>query len=395
MKIVMVAAKFSGDEANTYRKAMAAWKQGGDVAKFEDRIQRTMIERGYTPEFAQNLCLQLRGFGSYGFPESHAASFAHLVYVSSWLKRYHPAAFAAGLLNSQPMGFYAPAQIVRDAKDHGVEVRPVDVNHSEWDSTLEGGHAEPAPADTPKSRWGWDGPALRLGFRQVKGLREAEIRRLVEVREHGGPFKSVEELHHRTRLPSSAIDKLAEADAFGSLRRSRRAATWETLAISNEPAELFDTADPSAAIEAKLLPAMSRGEEVIADYASHGLSLKAHPMSLMRKELTAQRIITAQELEKRQSGWVSVAGVVLLRQRPGTASGVVFMTIEDETGIVNLILRPKIFDLYLAAARYARILRADGRVERNGKVIHVMARRLTDLSGELGRSELFRSRDFH
>ncbi len=480
MRVVMVAAEFTGDEANRYRKAMAAWKKGGDIEKFESRILSRMIEKGYTSEFAQQLCLQLRGFGSYGFPESHAASFAHLVYASSWIKRYYPAAFCAGLLNSQPMGFYAPAQIVRDAIEHGVDVRGVDVNISEWDCGLEddiplapvpGGEgrvegvapggskvvesheaasstfsSNSNPSSTlpltltlsrqgfayripeyggegtgnrlranrieydsftdprflsasqqlQKSDWGHLGPAVRLGFRIIKGLRKEEIAKLVESRRRDGAFRSIEELHRRTHLSSAAIDSLAEADAFGSLQRSRRAATWESLAVSDTPMDLFDQLTPeSTPIEANQLPAMSLGQEVLADYATTSLSLKAHPISLMRDELNRRGVITSAQLEKRKVGWVKVAGLVLLRQRPGTASGIVFMTLEDETGIVNLIVRPRIFDQYLAAARHGRILLVEGRVERNGKVIHVMARHMFDIGNELESGQLFRSRDFH
>lgn len=229
----------------------------------------------------------------------------------------------------------------------------------------------------------------------IKGLRQEEIDKLIAARSQG-PFRSIEELHRRTHLSSAAIDRLAEADAFGSMRRSRRAATWESLAVSDAPMDLFDSLTPEPSPpEASQLPRMSLGEEVLADYSTTSLSLKAHPISLMRDELKRRGVITSAQLSKRQAGWVKVAGLVLLRQRPGTASGIVFMTLEDETGIVNLIVRPKIFDQYLAAARHGRILLVEGRVERNGKVIHVMARRLTDIGNELESGSLFRSRDFH
>jgi error-prone DNA polymerase len=229
----------------------------------------------------------------------------------------------------------------------------------------------------------------------VKGLRREEIEKLIATR-RDGPFRSVEELHRRTHLSLAAIDKLAEADAFGSIRRSRREATWESLAVSDVPMGLFDALTPQPTPqETRQLPAMSLGQEVLADYATTSLSLKAHPISLMRQELQRRGVITSEQLVRQKPGWVKVAGLVLLRQRPGTASGIVFMTLEDETGIVNLIVRPKVFDQYLAAARHGRILLVEGRVERSGKVIHVVARRLYDIGGELESGSLFRSRDFH
>jgi error-prone DNA polymerase len=246
-----------------------------------------------------------------------------------------------------------------------------------------------------KGEWGRPGPAVRLGFRVIKGLRKEEIEKLIAAR-RDGPFRSIEELHRRTHLSSAAIDTLAEADAFGSMGRTRRSATWESLAVTDTPMDLFDSLTPlPSPEEARQLPSMSLGQEVLADYATTSLSLKAHPISLMRDELKRRGVITSEQLGKRKIGWVKVAGLVLLRQRPGTASGIVFMTLEDETGIVNLIVRPKIFDEHLAAARHGRILLVEGRVERSGKVIHVMARRLFDIGNELESGSLFRSRDFH
>ncbi len=390
MKIVMVAAGFSGEEANRYRRAMAAWKQGGAVELFERKIIAGMLANGYKEDFALRLCSQLRGFGSYGFPESHAASFALLVYASSWIKRHHPAVFACALLNSQPMGFYAPAQIVRDAIEHGVPVRPVDVNFSDYDCTLEG-DARVAASALDKARWGVGGPALRLGLRRVKGLREAHARRIVACRQAHGRFTSVEQFHFASGLPKSAIERLAEADAFNSLPCSRRPAAWQALALCDAQLPLFPEPPVEDDIE---LPPMPLGQEVLADYATGGLSLKAHPVSLVRPQLNKRRVIPAARLRSLHRGWVRVAGLVLIRQRPGTASGVVFMTIEDETGVANLIVTPAIFDAYRPAARHAMLLQADGPLQRQGDVIHVHARKLHDL-GHLLAEFAVPSRDFH
>jgi error-prone DNA polymerase len=404
--MVMVAAGFSAEEADQLRRAMAAWRYSGSIDKFHAKIVKGMLANGYTREFAERAFQQIKGFGEYGFPESHAASFALLVYASAWIKRHHPAVFACGLLNSQPMGFYAPAQIVRDARDHGVEVRPVDVNHSDWDCTLEYERStgcEPVPdcsdarVKNPfhgKHTWGHGGPALRLGFRQIKGMKEAHGKLIVKARRRLGEFTSIEQFHQATNLPAAAVRKLAEADAFSSIPRKRREALWQTLVLKDEPAPLFDAIDPEPREPRATLPQMPIGQEVMADYATAGLSLKRHPVSLVREQLDERGIITAQQLNQLERGWVKVAGLVLIRQRPGTASGIVFATLEDETGIVNLILRPDIFDQYRAAARHAAFLQADGYVERQGQVIHVMAKRLHDL-GHMLAGYQFRSRDFH
>ncbi|HLL90510.1 MAG TPA: OB-fold nucleic acid binding domain-containing protein, partial [Tepidisphaeraceae bacterium] len=315
-------------------------------------------------------------------PESHAASFALLVYASSWIKRYHPAVFACALLNSQPMGFYAPAQIVCDAIEHGVPVRPVDVNHSHYDCTLEDDvPAEPAAAwvGSGKSTWGVGGPALRLGLRRVKGLREAHARRIVERRQVG-PYTSIEHFHRASGLPASVVTRLAEADAFGSLSCARRPAAWQALAITDQQLPLFEEPLIESAID---LPPMPLGQEVLADYPASGFSLKAHPISLVRQELTRRRVITAAALRSIKRGWVRVAGLVLIRQRPGTARGIVFMTLEDETGVVNLIVTPEVFDPHRPAARHASLLLAEGHLQRQGEVLHVHAKRLYDLSGYL------------
>jgi error-prone DNA polymerase len=372
--------------------------------------------------------MQIRGFGEYGFPESHSASFALLVYVSAWIKRHYPAAFCAALLNSQPMGFYAPAQIVRDAKEHGVEVRSVDVNFSEWDCTLEAqtpspctqgegwgegssslpiadcrlpNEMHPLPRPLPgyrerekgKSTWGANGPAMRLGLRQIKRFAVANGQQIVEVRKRVGRFTSIDHFHRTTRLPRHAIVRLAEADAFSSLGLSRRTALWEVMALSDDPGPLFESVEPEV-VEVKL-PTMPVPQEVMTDYSTTSLSLKRHPLSLVRHILSEQRIITARQLQDTPHGrWVKVAGLVLIRQRPGTASGIVFVTLEDETGVANLIVRPNVFDRFHLAARHAALLQCDGYVERQGQVVHVMAKRLFDRSNLIRGFELS-SRDFH
>jgi error-prone DNA polymerase len=451
MKLTMVAAGFTAEEADELRRAMAAWKRHGGIERFEKKIIAGMLANGYEQEFAERCFLQIRGFGLYGFPESHAASFALLVYASAWIKRFHPAAFAAALLNSQPMGFYAPAQIVRDARDHGVPVRPIDVNASEWDCTLEdipvdyrgaprsppctckpraiklspsaqpgragiystssethrsGGNSHALPGEAKRSghdaftctcgasnkhTWGTDGPALRLGFRQIKGMREPHAQKIVERRRSVGRFESVDHFHALTSLPVHVISRLAQADAFGSLPANRRTALWKTLALPDE--RLPFTAAPKET--QPLLPLMPLREEVLTDYHTTGFSLKTHPLSLVRKELSSRGVITSAELGRQERGrWVKVAGLVLIRQRPGTASGIVFETIEDETGVVNLIIRPPVYERYRSAARHAGLAEAHGYVERQGQVIHVMVVRMIDISDALKGFQL-RSRDFH
>jgi error-prone DNA polymerase len=399
MRVVMIAASFSAAEADRLRRAMAAWKRNGHIDMLKARIILGMRANGYPPDFAEQLFRQIQGFGSYGFPESHAASFAKLVYASAWLKRYHPAAFCAALLNSQPMGFYQPAQLVRDAKEHGVEVRTVDVNHSEWDCTLEGGRHE---SDIPgKAGWGLNGPALRLGFRQVKGMTEAQAKRIVDARAVQGWFTSVAELHQVTRLPAAVLRRLAEADAFGSMGLTRRQTVWHVLELKDERLPIFEERNAThedAAPCLPFLPPMPLGQEVMTDYATQGLSLKAHPVSFVRQQLDRRNVITTAELadpgRSPHGRWVKVAGLVLVRQRPGTASGVVFETIEDETGVANLILWSDVYDRYRPAARHAGLLQADGYVQREGQVVHVLAKRLFDLSHLLAGFRM-ESRDFH
>ena len=312
MKIALDAAKFSSEEANQLRKAMATFRSRGNIEVLQDKMVGRMVERGYDPNFAQRCFDQIKGFGEYGFPESHAASFAHLVYVSSWLKWKYPAAFACGLLNSQPMGFYAPAQIVRDAKEHGVEVLGVDVNHSDWNCTLEN-------------------EALRLGFRQVEGLHRDAVERLERAR-GTRPYDSVEDLRTRGGVPVHAIQRLASADAFRSIALDRRAALWDARALKQAPdLPLFVTAqarDEGAEMVPVKLPTMPLAEHVVNDYQTIRLSLKAHPMGFLREYYAAQKFITADQLPSVRDGRrASMAGLVLIRQRPGSAKGVCFITL--------------------------------------------------------------------
>jgi error-prone DNA polymerase len=323
-----------------------------------------MVARGYDPEFAQRCFDQIKGFGEYGFPESHAASFAHLVYVSSWLKWRYPAAFACALLNSQPMGFYAPAQIVRDAREHGVEVREVDVNCSDWDCTLDGG-------------------AMRLGLRQIEGLQREAAERLAARR----PYRTVEELCSRGHVPVHAIQRLAAADAFRSMGLDRRAALWDSRALRQAPdLPLFayaEARDEGAEGEPAQLPAMPLSEHVVNDYQTIRLSLKAHPMTFLREHYAAQKFLTADQLKNVRDGKrLSIAGLVLIRQRPGSAKGVVFITIEDETGIANLVVWPDVFGKQRKIVMGARVMAVHGIVQRDDDdgVIHVVARRLEDHS---------------
>ncbi|MDW8263650.1 MAG: error-prone DNA polymerase, partial [Phycisphaerales bacterium] len=382
MRVAMVAAGFSAAEADQLRRAMAAWKKSTRLLQFRDRIIQGMLANGYTREFAEQTFEQIKGFGEYGFPESHSASFALLVYASAWLKCHHPAAFAAALINSQPMGFYQPAQIVRDAREHGVKVLGVDVNASEWDCTLESGHeaadqatnpcgatATDRPDDQPNHR----SPALRLGLRMIKGFRESFAQVIMRDRALHGPFRNIAEFQSRTGLPTHAIRRLAEADAFSSLGLDRRASLWQSLELTDVPSPLVDPQVSSGCGSVvPSLPPMAAARQVMTDYATTGLSLREHPVAFARRILKGQKVLTAREMLQLPHGSsVRVAGLVLIRQRPGTASGIVFITLEDETGVVNLIVRPQVYDRYRPAARHAALLQCDGTVERQGQVVHV------------------------
>jgi error-prone DNA polymerase len=377
MKIAIVAAGFTPSEADRLRRAMATFRRVGTIHTFEAKLIEGMVERGYQRDFAERCFRQIEGFGEYGFPESHAASFALLVYVSSWLKRHHPAVFAGALLNSQPMGFYAPAQIVRDAREHGVAVRAPDINHSDWDCTLE---------TAPKDRL-----VLRLGLRQIKGLAEAEALALMAAR--GAGYADPLALWRRAGLGRRALEALARADAFRSMGLARREALWAVKALpageaSSAPLPLFAAAEAEeiGAEPPVSLPAMSLGEHVVDDYASLRLSLKAHPVSFLRAELAAEGMVAACRLmEVPNHKRIKLAGLVLVRQRPGTAKGVIFATLEDETGVANIIVWPDVFARYRKVVLAASLLGVEGRLQREGLVIHIIAERLHDLSPRLAR----------
>ncbi|MGH7030139.1 MAG: hypothetical protein ACREEZ_06910, partial [Stellaceae bacterium] len=458
MKIAIVGAGFAPEEADRLRRAMATFKRNGDIHLLRDKFVAGMVENGYARDFAMRCFSQIEGFGTYGFPESHAASFALLVYVSAWIKCFYPEVFACALLNSQPMGFYAPAQIVRDAREHGVEIRAVDVNASQWDCILEGaeedfslplpgldpgihvlaGHArgeqkawmagsspakenfELAPAECGQSglgsrfhgnddevRSGSGRWALRLGLRQIKGFAAADAERLVAIRGEG--YRDAEELWRKSGLGRAVCERLAAADAFRSVGLDRRRALWALKALGELPLPLFATVrsqvipgrptGPSRASRgprndgvaatwerraAALLPEMPLGEHVVEDYASLRLSLKRHPLAFLRAELAGEGLVTAADLahlpvERR----LAIAGIVLIRQRPGSANGVVFITIEDETGIANLIIWPPILERFRRAALGATLLSCTGRLQREESVIHVIAERLADLTPRL------------
>jgi error-prone DNA polymerase len=365
MKIAMVAAKFSPTEADELRRSMATFKLKGMVSRFQKKLVDGMTANGYKEEFANKIFKQLEGFGSYGFPESHAASFALLVYVSCWLKCHYPDVFAAALLNSMPMGFYQPAQIIIDAKNHEVEVKTIDVNFSNWDNTLE-----------EKS-----GPwfVLRLGFRQVKGIKEEDINLLLAAR--SGEYHSITEIR-KAGVSQSTLEKLADADAFRSLGLDRRQALWEISALADRPVALFEGQPSESALETQVsLPLMSASEHVVQDYASTALSLKAHPVSFVREKLKLLHVLSTKEIQDTPDGkLIKVAGLILVRQRPGTAGGVCFITIEDESGFANLVVFKNLFETYRKEILHSRLLMVEGKLQREGKVVHVIVQRCFDLS---------------
>ncbi len=399
MQLAIVAAGFSPGEADHLRRSMAAWRRKGGLEKFEQRLIDGMGARGYQEEFARQIYQQILGFGEYGFPESHSASFALLVYVSAWLKRYEPAAFCGALLNSLPMGFYGPSQLVQDARRHHVEVRPVDVTVSEWDCTLEKpvpatacramdpdtkGRQE-ASASTPLS------PALRLGFRLVSGLAEASAQRIAAARREA-PFVSVADLAHRARLDRRDLACLARADALAALAGHRHGAAWDVAGIECLP-PLF--AGSAFTEQTAALPAPTEGQDIVADYRTLALTLRRHPLALLREKLARRRLLTAAQIAAAPSGRiVRTAGIVIGRQRPDTASGVVFVTLEDETGATNVIVWRDVGDRQRRELLGAKLLAVFGHIEREGPVVHVLAGRLVDLSPLLGNLET-RSRDFH
>ena len=376
MRVAIECAGFTASEADLLRRAMATFKLTGGVSHFRDKLIEGMVVRGYEREFAEKTFKQIEGFGSYGFPESHAASFALIAYASSWIKCHHPDAFCAALLNAQPMGFYAPAQIVRDARAHGVEVRPIDVNLSRWDCTLE----------DVAGRY----KAVRLGLRMARDLSNADAAAIVTGR-GDVPYVSVEEIQRRAGVGRGALDRIGDADGFASLGASRREALWEVKGLRDSALPLFAAADdrfgklrresPEPSV---FLAPMGDGAEVVEDYRASGLSLRAHPLAFLRDELKARRMITCGELQSVRDGrYVELAGIVLVRQKPGSAKGVMFITLEDETEVANLVVWAKVFEANRRTVLGASMMGVRGQVQREGEVVHIIARRLDDLSSLL------------
>lgn len=375
MQLAIVAAGFTPGEADQLRRAMGAWRRPGVIDQFRQKLLDGMKQHGLEGEFAERVFQQIRGFGEYGFPESHAASFALLVYVSAWLKYHFPAQFTAAVINSQPMGFYAPSQLVQDVRKHHIEVRPVDVNYSEWDCTLEQ-------------------ESLRLGFCLIKGLQESAALTVVESRRDGS-FTSMHDFVRRTSLPQAQVERLAEADALASLNQTRRVAVWNALSVSKKPRQrtLFDDLEPEEEPEATL-PTMAPEEEVHADYRMTGLSLRSHPLAFHRERLETLGIIPAERLAQVPNNTlVKVAGIVLMRQRPSTAKGITFVTIEDETGTANLVVHIQTWERFRKITRHSQAWIVHGHVECKETVIHVIVRRIEDLSTRLSSLPL-KSRDF-
>lgn len=376
MQLAIVAAGFTPGEADQLRRSMAAWKRRGGLGHFEKRLIEGMRARGYPDEFAQSIFKQIQGFGEYGFPESHAASFALLVYSSAWLKCHEPAAFTCALLNSQPMGFYAPAQLVRDARDHGVEVRQASVCHSHWDCTLERRE---------------DGePALRLGLRMLKGLGEEVADRITAARA-AAAFTSVQDLTLRAKLLRRDLEALADAGALRDLSGNRHLTFWQ---VAGTEQELPLAPVPRLAEATPLLAPPTEGQNIAADYRSAGLTLGRHPLALLRDQLDEGNIVTSKGLGEVPDGQaVRVAGIVTARQRPQSAGGVMFITLEDETGFVNLIVWERVWSAQRRIANGSRLLEVSGTLQRESGVTHVVAQRLADRTRMLG-SLVTHSRDF-
>jgi error-prone DNA polymerase len=374
MRVAIECAGFTPSEADQLRRAMATFKLTAGVTKFRDKLVQGMIARGYDAEFAERTFKQLEGFGSYGFPESHAASFAKIAYASSWMKRHHPDVFCCAILNAQPMGFYAPAQLVRDARAHGVEIRPVDVNHSRWDCTLE----------PTRNRYRF---AVRLGLRMVRGLANADGG-MIPIARGETPYASIEELWRRAEIPVTALERLAEADALGSLGVSRRDALWTIRGLSGEVMPLFEAADERDRMirsesnePAVALTPMTEGREVVEDYRSKGLTLRQHPLAFLRGELRERKIHSCATLRHVRDGQrLTIAGLVLVRQKPGSAKGVMFMTIEDETDVANIIVWPSLFEKQRRLILSSGMMAVRGRYQREGGVTHLIAEHLIDLS---------------
>jgi error-prone DNA polymerase len=376
MQLAVVAAGFTPGEADQLRRAMAAWKRKGGIGPFRDKLINGMLARGYTQIYAEQIYQQIQGFGEYGFPESHSASFALLVYISAWLKCHEPAAFVCAMLNSYPLGFYTPSQLVQDALRHAVVVQPVDVQHSAWDCTL-------APSSSGE-------PALRLGLRMVKGFSEAAALRIVCARA-AGKFLDIDDLLVKANLNRKDLACLAKADALASLAGHRRNALWQTLGV-DQPTALLRNAKRAETQPDLFAP--SEGQDIVADFAHTGLTLRRHPLTLLRSKLSAQKILSATDLKQIQHGQrIRTAGIVTCRQRPGTASGVTFITLEDETGYSNIVVWRDLAERQRRVLLAARLMCVEGIVERKGEVIHVIAKRLSDHSRLLG-SLVIESRDF-
>jgi error-prone DNA polymerase len=413
MQLAVVAAGFSPGQADQLRRAMGGWRRPGLIDQFHKKLIDGMLERGLTQEFADRVFQQIRGFGEYGFPESHAASFALLVYVSAWLKCYYPAAFCTAILNSQPMGFYAPAQLIRDARQHGVKVLPVDVNYSQWDVTLVdsglrvqgsedlgfgmedlGSEAPRIGNEIPNSKSQIPNDlAIRLGFRLLTGIPEAAVQAITVARS-AGRFTSLDDLVRRTGISQAIVSRLAEADVFGSLSLDRRGALWQALAHERRKKEMPLLAALADDEPAAALPRMTLIEQVFADYRASGMSLKAHPVSFFRRELARDGVRTADELETIADGRrIKVGGLIILRQRPSTAKGITFVTLEDETGVANLVVKQAIWERYYTAARTSPAWIVHGTLQKKDSVIHVVVSRIEDFSQRLG-DVTVKSRDF-
>lgn len=376
MRISMVCAGFTAGEADGLRRAMATFKRTGTIGQYRDKLINGMVGNSYSRQFAENIFSQLQGFADYGFPESHAASFALLAYASSWLKCHYPAAFAAAILNAQPMGFYSSSRLVIDAKDHGVEIRPIDVNYSHWDHML-----EPAP--------GRHGQALRLGFRQIKGFRQEDADQLVAMR--GDSYDGIRDVWRRTQLPVAVLERLARADAFGSLGLDRRTALWRIKGLNDGPLPLFDFGERAARAGSNQVPAvmgdeddadlprLTTGENILQDFRTNSLSLRPHALALLRPQLRQIGLVTARELKDIKDGRrVRIGGLVQVRQRPGTASGVIFATLQDETGDSNIVIWPRVFDTYRREVLGGRMMIVEGKLQCESGVINVVADRIAD-----------------
>ncbi|MEP3480323.1 MAG: error-prone DNA polymerase [Fuerstiella sp.] len=406
MRLAIVAAGFSAGEADQLRRAMGKWRKAGVIEEFQQKLTHGMKERGYDEEFAGRVFKQICGFGEYGFPESHAASFALLVYISAWIKRYYPASFCASLINSQPMGFYAPAQLVRDAREHGIYIRSIDVNFSNWDCTLEDRNqpntsseagletAEGAPLKPSAFEHEESNHAIRLGFRLVRGFRAVDADTIQAARTSGGPFTSFEDLSRRTNLSRVILKQLAAADAFASLKINRRDALWKAMPTKTDMPLFKELTGTVSEEQNPELPTLSARDDVVQDYSTAGLSVKKHPVSFLRNQLTELRAITSADLADHPvDRRVKVAGLVLMRQRPQTAAGITFVTLEDETGVANLVVYPNVWQRFRQAARFSSVMMASGRLQREGDVIHVVCDRLDDVSDLLDKLGS-RSRDF-